>query len=577
MFKSSSYRSSRPGYDHAGSREQEQPFFTPQVPKGVQTKKEGSFFQPKLSIGQPGDKFEKEADKVADKVVNKKEMDKEPAIQRQEISSIQRLATPMEDENFATNDERMKRDREIREKPGIQRMCSHCEEEKKKQGVQKKDAPKEDEKDKSGKTVHRKESSSPGVASASLSNRIGNSHGKGAPLPASTLSEMQSSFGADFSNVNIHTDSEAVQMNRELGAQAFTHGSDVYFNSGKFDPGTSGGKHLLAHELTHVVQQGEAGAGSIQRSCNKDAAAAGASGCTPLSSDPAGEKILFKINCDELANPSQRAKLSAFADSMTDTDSVNVHGFASVDGPPDFNEKLSCARAKTVADILKDKGIPDNRVNTFQHGPTAGPASAERSVILEMASGINKPPTPQLTADSPLTLTNGCNDTTCDIDWKLSRKSGRTGGFILQDITITFLVQDCNGQTVTFPVSSPLHYFEAWNVFPNSTNIDPADGSTDTFDFKVTPPPGKRFACTTGRAVYSAVAHYHDNVAVLPGHMQRFNPATVANNLRSSLTDPALGGNISRSVPHNFAFHWNCCPCPANPGPSTSAIDSRTP
>ena len=66
---------------------------------------------------------------------------------------------------------------------------------------------------------------------------------------------MEHSFGVDFNGVNIHTDSEAIQMNRELGAQAFTHGRDVYFNSGKFSPEQSEGKHLLAHELTHVVQQ----------------------------------------------------------------------------------------------------------------------------------------------------------------------------------------------------------------------------------------------------------------------------------------------------------------------------------
>jgi hypothetical protein len=62
---------------------------------------------------------------------------------------------------------------------------------------------------------------------------------------------MEPRFGADFSGVRVHTGGEAVQMNRELGAQAFTHGSDVYFGAGK----SPGNNELTAHELTHVVQQ----------------------------------------------------------------------------------------------------------------------------------------------------------------------------------------------------------------------------------------------------------------------------------------------------------------------------------
>ncbi len=68
---------------------------------------------------------------------------------------------------------------------------------------------------------------------------------------------MESSFGTDFSGVRIHNDSSSVQMNKDLQAQAFTNGSDIYFNSGKYDTNSKGGKHLLAHELTHVVQQND--------------------------------------------------------------------------------------------------------------------------------------------------------------------------------------------------------------------------------------------------------------------------------------------------------------------------------
>lgn len=59
----------------------------------------------------------------------------------------------------------------------------------------------------------------------------------------------------DFSKVRVHTDNEAVQMNQKLGARAFTHGRDIYFGAGQNKPQSTAGERLLAHELTHVVQQ----------------------------------------------------------------------------------------------------------------------------------------------------------------------------------------------------------------------------------------------------------------------------------------------------------------------------------
>ncbi|MEJ2212092.1 MAG: DUF4157 domain-containing protein, partial [Anaerolineae bacterium] len=66
---------------------------------------------------------------------------------------------------------------------------------------------------------------------------------------------MEPRFGADFGGVRVHTGGDAVQLTQHVQAQAFTHGQDVYFGAGKYNPGTDAGKHLLAHELTHVVQQ----------------------------------------------------------------------------------------------------------------------------------------------------------------------------------------------------------------------------------------------------------------------------------------------------------------------------------
>jgi hypothetical protein len=287
------------------------PFFSKEAtsPLAVQ-QKSGAFFQPKLSIGQPDDQYEREADAVADKVVG----GQTGGNIRQTASSVQRLSTPEEEKMPATNDGRMAEDKRIQEKPDVQRAEAPAKEEEKpavqkmeapdkeeEKPVQKMEAPDKQEEEKPAvqkmetpdkeeeKPVQKMEApdkqeeekpavqkmdasekekegdapvqakSEPGggqKASPQLSGRIESSRGRGNKLPDGTRAQMETSFGRDFSDVTVHTDSASIEMNRELGAQAFTNGSDVYFGSGKYQPDSSEGKRLLAHELTHVVQQG---------------------------------------------------------------------------------------------------------------------------------------------------------------------------------------------------------------------------------------------------------------------------------------------------------------------------------
>jgi hypothetical protein len=84
---------------------------------------------------------------------------------------------------------------------------------------------------------------------------IERARGGGRPIDAGARHQMESAFGTDFGGVRIHTDAEANQLNRELGALAFTTGSDIFFRHSEYNPDSSAGKKLLAHELTHVVQQ----------------------------------------------------------------------------------------------------------------------------------------------------------------------------------------------------------------------------------------------------------------------------------------------------------------------------------
>ncbi len=101
-----------------------------------------------------------------------------------------------------------------------------------------------------------KSGKSTNAGSSSFESDLKSSKGGGAPLPDSTRSFMENKFDADFSGVRIHTGSDAATMSSQINAQAFTHGNDIYFNQGKYDIGSSQGKGLIAHELTHTIQQG---------------------------------------------------------------------------------------------------------------------------------------------------------------------------------------------------------------------------------------------------------------------------------------------------------------------------------
>ncbi len=213
------------------------------------------FFQTKgLAIGQPGDKYEKEADAVADAMVSPPHVD--TSIRKMGMESIQRisLATPRENERSGSAEQRIEEDKLVQEKPEIQKAGVPEEEE-----IQMQEIPGEEEEiqmlEEDEEVLQTKSGANQGAAGPELSQMIRRKSGSGRPLPGKTQAEMGAAFGQDFTDVNVHTDSEAVEMNKGLHAQAFTHGRDIYFNGGRFNPDTDKGKHLLAHELTHVIQQ----------------------------------------------------------------------------------------------------------------------------------------------------------------------------------------------------------------------------------------------------------------------------------------------------------------------------------
>jgi hypothetical protein len=100
-------------------------------------------------------------------------------------------------------------------------------------------------------------SSDGGMAvSSQMESRLNSMQGGGQIMPDGLRNMMERGFNRDFSQVRLHTDSEAASLSSSIHAKAFTHGNDVYFNQGQFSPNTSEGQRLMAHELTHVVQGG---------------------------------------------------------------------------------------------------------------------------------------------------------------------------------------------------------------------------------------------------------------------------------------------------------------------------------
>ena len=226
--------------------------------RSTQMTQKGSYpsIQAKLTIGQPGDKYEQEADSVADRVmamsepaqVQREEMgEEEEELQMKPLAGmisplVQREELPEEEEEL-----QMKPEDNVVQREELPEEEEELQMKSLDNSIQREELPEEEEE------LQMKEASTPSsqLPTDSLEDRLSSSKGGGSPLSDDVRSFMEPRFGADFSGVRVHTGSDAVQMNQDVNAQAFAHGSDVYFGAGK----APGKDALTAHELTHVVQQ----------------------------------------------------------------------------------------------------------------------------------------------------------------------------------------------------------------------------------------------------------------------------------------------------------------------------------
>lgn len=236
---------------------------------------ERDYPQEKLKVGSPGDIYEKEADQISEQVMNMPE----PVAQRQPVEEEEPIqARPLAEQITPLVQKQPEEEEEpIQAWPLIQRQTEEEEEplqeksllqrqsEEEEEPVQEKSLlQRQAEEEEEPLQTRRSEESIPSVSS-NIQDRIQSLKGGGQPLSPSTRSFFEPRFGRDFSNVRVHANSSAAQTAKAVQAKAFTVGNDVVFGAGQYQLGTNMGRRLLAHELTHVLQQTNAtNLGSLQ-------------------------------------------------------------------------------------------------------------------------------------------------------------------------------------------------------------------------------------------------------------------------------------------------------------------------
>ncbi|MCK9485688.1 MAG: DUF4157 domain-containing protein [Dehalococcoidia bacterium] len=230
--------------------------------------------QRSMNVGAAGDAFEVEADAVAREVVNHTgEAAQREAAAEEEIQGKRVQRAEMEEEELqATHVQRAEMEEEELQATHVQRAEMEEEElqathvqraEMEEEELQARHVQREaDEEELQMSPVQRDAAPEVGMeggaASAETSAAIESARGGGSPLPGDVRREMEGAFGADFGGVRIHEGGQAADLNQRISARAFTTGSDIFIGQGGLNAGSRGGKELLAHELTHVVQQGAA-------------------------------------------------------------------------------------------------------------------------------------------------------------------------------------------------------------------------------------------------------------------------------------------------------------------------------
>ncbi|MDL1973334.1 MAG: DUF4157 domain-containing protein [Deltaproteobacteria bacterium] len=213
--------------------------------QAVQRLFKSGVIQAKLKIGQPNDIYEQEADRVAEQVMRMPEPKVQRQIEPEEEEEETLQAKPLAEQITPFVQRQVEPEEEEEEEPIQAKLADGA------QLQRQEEEPEEEEEPIQTKQV----STRAPAGTPNLASRIQSLEGGGQPLPKSERAFFEPRFGYDFSQVQVHTDTEAHMLNCALNARAFTIGQDIFVHQRDYNSGSSHGRELLAHELTHVVQQ----------------------------------------------------------------------------------------------------------------------------------------------------------------------------------------------------------------------------------------------------------------------------------------------------------------------------------
>jgi len=387
--------------------------------------------QPQLEMSTPGDAFEREADSVA--------------------SQVMRMSEPHVQCSCASGDK-----------------CPKCSAEQKEQEVQRQAT----------------DASSPS-ASVPLSSPVHDAvRTSGQPLDPGTRSFMEPRFGHDFSRVRIHTEAQAEASAAALNARAYTLGNRIVFAAGQYAPSTASGRHLIAHELTHVIQQGSnqplpmrqvapPTQGEEQEERDGGMEVGGGVSQAPV---PVFEHSGMRVSRDLAVPPTVADPAEPVLTEEQIQAAIRYNGFR-------FKDPYSLAVVRDFVGVSRFPAVSDEDLargvaryqasNGLPQDGQVGPATTARLVQEAGAENLPKD-AEQLRADNyvtwspPAGVHNGCaagldaGGLATFFQWDVNFNTSLRNGWIVQEIVNVRNRTNCAGAAI--PETLTPHYWEAWFV-----------------------------------------------------------------------------------------------------------------
>jgi len=445
----------------------------------------GVFFQPKLKVNQPNDTYEQEADAMADRVM--------------------RMPAPHDT---------------------IQRKCKHCEEEE--------------------KQIHRKETGTPTPnVDGDFENYVSRLGGHGKALSESERRFFEPRFNRDFSEVRIHTDSRAAESAKQINARAYTTGSNIVFDDGQYQPHSEQGRRLLAHELTHVVQQ----RGGLVEDLDAERGIGGQIVQRDLAIEPPnpdGEPVVLTV---EEINEAIAYNERRFHDPYNIMNIRDVLGIPKYPAIIDADFVEALVGWQVMYDLEPDGKMGAETTATLLAELRAEGADAEADT-LDVDNLVT-------TVDVvPRTYEVCAPGLPFEFDWQVAFRTTLRNGFIIQRIDNAFNGQMCDGTPYTgwTPIR---RYWEAWRV-DGAGNVTPMIGGVnDMFTRPLLP--GSSGTWEMRGTIYTT--------KTLPASFVAGSVAD-AGILRATRTDPGddfLGYVVAR---RRVGGNWGCCAAPATHNPT---------